>query len=980
MDFKKAVETKKEQQSVSLKQEHQSGLQKETVLLQPQQQEDGQRKQEQSMPAEYRYQGEESLDASRVMSKSQGDGIQAVVHQPAFSLLGSQAELRSERILSGGNLTQAEQEEIEKEEKDFTLMSVEEYKQILDEEESGGITDEELRAQGIEVERELPAGFEVLEGLKQELEADHDSASPSFTLVKTTMDTLLLTMKDAKKNERDCANALFQLRNAAVQYYNTHRGHRYSGKGKRRKDLINRIISASQEAAVHESTPQSIRNIVLDQMLSDQSREGFESKKSKEFFRELAKKEAGFDQVDEYSYKMWFRFRHKEVQGKNLDRDMNIETVIEKTKELTGIKDRRVADVLTPQYEVNEAGEPVSEQDRQNKAKTEEWIERIQSPDLQVRKPVLDAYFQEILQCNIKPEMVTRKYMLEHYDEMNRLTLLTWNFPNLITDDKLNKAYFESLPGQVKEALDKRLTLIAPLAYEFHMIEQEKNTKKGVFLGEVDRRALKADKDEAFVKDFLKQKKVALKEEPEEGTEPYQYMFIQEYQNMQKKPEEGLNLDGLMQQEYQTHTQQAEGFAAMFRKESSNVKQEIMQGKIKQFQHIQQLELPDSLYANGAHLEDIERLFEKKKQFEREHGNGADGELRRLEDTWKNYLELVTKQTQLSLRSSALIHTVNAGMRKEGENGELSFTPLSKEEQASMRQEYDLNRVQEDLFLDQIHKLYNELAGQLAVQPHEKLKARELYEWQEKNRGVTWASFHFGESVMQYYSNLEFTEEEEKCADIFLRKYDAGGSQLKGKLARLVYHFRKPYQRDASGNPLNEEEAKKKAENDRIFAGIFSTRINATTGEEEPDYDRQAKVLEEQIDKLIQFPLDVFELSMEMNGYYLEQMQSFLSAAFMFTGWTTSGYCKFAPKVLALIPEEKREFMNKAMELEVAYTGALPINSYGVDGTKGCILSSVNKMTANTEEISTMIRITQFLPLLAEVKELQKKLQGQPTT
>lgn len=201
--------------------------------------------------------------------------------------------VRSEEILKGNELADKQQEQIQEQEQ-----------QIAQEAQVSGQQEEAQARTDQEEKQDIPE-YEALITLQQELQGDHDSASPEFQAVRQKMDLMVSVMNQDMSAQAD---AMYELRQAAVHYYNTHRGYRWSSKGKRRKDLINRIIDQVQAAIVSDAIPESVQCAILNRIMSDPSPEGFSSKKTVEFARAQAKikaEEAGTDQVDEYSFKMY---------------------------------------------------------------------------------------------------------------------------------------------------------------------------------------------------------------------------------------------------------------------------------------------------------------------------------------------------------------------------------------------------------------------------------------------------------------------------------------------------------------------------------------------------------------------------------------------------------------------------------------------------------------------------------------------------
>lgn len=234
----------------------------------------------------------------------------------------------AELILEGEQLSKNKQEQIHKAEQE---MKETESSRLKEKEEAQDPTPELLA---------IHKKFRII---KASFDEDTDSSSQTYTQVKTTLNSLLEAMGKRKMDRDTLSDALLACRNAAVHYYNTHRGHRWSEKGKRRKDLVNRLVDATHEA-INEELTESVRDKVISAMLLDTSDTGYESKKSKEFFCAQAKKESGRANADEYSYQIRYTNRLME-KWHEIDANGPLELVAEKI-----LKYEIKPEVLTPEY------------------------------------------------------------------------------------------------------------------------------------------------------------------------------------------------------------------------------------------------------------------------------------------------------------------------------------------------------------------------------------------------------------------------------------------------------------------------------------------------------------------------------------------------------------------------------------------------------------------------------------------------------
>ena len=237
----------------------------------------------------------------------------------------------AELILEGEQLSQNKQEQIHKAEQEMKETESSRLKEKEEEEEQ----DLSPKLEDIHI---------TLQNIKASFDADTDSSSQTFTFVKTTLNSLLEAMENKDTEGHTLSDALLVCRNAAVHYYNTHRGHRWSDKGKRRKDLINQLVDATHEAMVNQELPEIVRDRTISAMLLDTTDTGYESKKSKEFFCAQAKKESGRANADEYSYQIRYTNRLME-KWHEIDANRPLELVAEKI-----LKYEIKPEVLTPEY------------------------------------------------------------------------------------------------------------------------------------------------------------------------------------------------------------------------------------------------------------------------------------------------------------------------------------------------------------------------------------------------------------------------------------------------------------------------------------------------------------------------------------------------------------------------------------------------------------------------------------------------------
>ena len=420
----------------------------------------------------------QQMDLSEVQQEPVVDlKTQIVVTAPIHETVSA------ERLLNGEQLSAQKKEQISQQEQQMRQET------IL----------EEQKEQQEEVQ--LSAAYQMLADLHRELLADTDTASAEFQAVKTTFSRLMEVLSDAHAPVKYQQDALFDARQAAVHYYNTHRGHRWSKKGKRRKDLVNRIIDSVQEAVVSDETLELVKWQVLSKMMSDPSPEGFSSKKTRDFAKAQARKEAGFQKVDEYSYRIHCQINYRLVIDREAARLYGRKERMERIP--TGFNDERAMVLYAPPYQVNAQGEPLTEQDQQIRQKGIAFYEAMESEDLQLRKPILDEAIQSMLDFEVDRKLLDPKYLLEHYEEVNAQMLNIWYGDNLFSKDRLNKEYMNQMPDSVKQELKLRTKILEQFSVYLSAVVVNRNIDQDGRFKE-ENKTFGPPQTPAFVKEFIK--------------------------------------------------------------------------------------------------------------------------------------------------------------------------------------------------------------------------------------------------------------------------------------------------------------------------------------------------------------------------------------------------------------------------------------------------------------------------------------------
>lgn len=395
---------------------------------------------------------------------------------------------RAERVLSGEQLSEQSQEQIAKQEQQMHQ------------------TQAKQEQQANKTQKQLSPSYAALASLNEQLQADHDTASPEFQNVKETMKRLMDLMSGEHVIERHQEQAIFDLRKAAVHYYNTHRGYRWSRKGKKRKELINNIIDQVQEALISDETSALVKYDTLCMIARDTSAEGMSSIKTQRFFRAQAEKVLGAGVGDEYTYLLHCEMKRQDAR----DDKIKELTGHSKRKKIVGFTDKAAYTFCVPFYYTDENGQPLDEQEQRKMEEGQRFLNCMESDDIQIRKPALDQYLQKILDWTPDQRLFEPEYVWTHFGEVKEQSLLLLLYSNLFVSNQENGQYLQSLPQHVQDQIEMR-SMIATNIFGgwYPQIMRAKNIdQSGVFFKEEERIELggemKRIKKESIYREFMK--------------------------------------------------------------------------------------------------------------------------------------------------------------------------------------------------------------------------------------------------------------------------------------------------------------------------------------------------------------------------------------------------------------------------------------------------------------------------------------------
>ena len=118
--------------------------------------------------------------------------------------------------------------------------------------------------------------------------------------------------------------------------------------------------------------------------------------------------------------------------------------------------DKRVLGIFVHGHQVNQNGEPASEEDAAYRAADLQFLEDYISKDVERRRPHLDRMMEQALSVNVTPELLTPDYMEYHAGEVHKALNTLVYFEN-VYHDPVNKPYFDALPQLTRDLIESRV-------------------------------------------------------------------------------------------------------------------------------------------------------------------------------------------------------------------------------------------------------------------------------------------------------------------------------------------------------------------------------------------------------------------------------------------------------------------------------------------------------------------------------------------
>ena len=314
--------------------------------------------------------------------------------------------------------------------------------------------------------------------LMQNFAQKEDYSSERYMDVYRKLSHLSYMRKNSSVKEK--ADAYMDCYKAAVRYYNDHRGHRWSAAGKRRKEKVNELISVLQQTLGSEILRVDVSDMVIGRMLSDTSDTGFTSKKSREFFREKARMQAGGENADEYSYKMAYYKRADYQRYKQMSSDFGMDPMQEVNL---------LSFDMAQNYKVNLVGLPLTERDAEIKKNTESFLKAVNGTQEQ-KQELFQKYAAEFIKLETTPEMMTPEYVLDHWEQMRRISSesqwLVKAFSHMDAEKQtLTHDFMHTLSEKDQQELNNRLKLFENLPELMDALAEAKNVQDDVYVEKI---------------------------------------------------------------------------------------------------------------------------------------------------------------------------------------------------------------------------------------------------------------------------------------------------------------------------------------------------------------------------------------------------------------------------------------------------------------------------------------------------------------
>ncbi len=322
----------------------------------------------------------------------------------------------------------------------------------------------------------LPAGFEAFEKIHRDLLQDTEASNKEFSQLKNAMQALF-----NKFNKRACAGKeyayskeFFALRDATIKYLDTHKGHRFSKKGKRRQSLASDLKEKLDNILIENKTLLEMR---IDRIENSKEVYSRENDKILLDVGKLQLKASGIateDRIKKLTPEM-VRIgrvirREKqcsEIIAKKLGKPFNPET---------GMDGRCLIHGAEKLFNFNSDGTPASEEDARLMDKNIAFAEAFLDEDKTKRHKYLDEIIGKLLSIPIESDYFRPEKVQKAYGKYREMSLLMINYQNIFEADTYNMEYLQHQP----ECVQKKLASLADVNAAFTYMIGEMAEQNGV--------------------------------------------------------------------------------------------------------------------------------------------------------------------------------------------------------------------------------------------------------------------------------------------------------------------------------------------------------------------------------------------------------------------------------------------------------------------------------------------------------------------
>lgn len=352
------------------------------------------------------------------------------------------------------NLAEKKVSEVPVQKENFEMLNMSKFAAEQKEENAGG-----NQAVNAEKEDKEMKHITALKGLLSTIRDKKYGTSDdkgTWYIIQSSGEAFLKNIENKSDQER--GEELAELLKSAQRYLGTHKGKRFTKKGRDRVDFAKSIVKSVSD--ILQSFTMEGRVVAVDAILQKQNEvsqpgEAEAKELNKQFFTEYAKKTLKDD--EDYITDKTFILMHKQEQDDVFGKSMG---------KITGGTFKE--SIYSRMYNRNPFAKNViltrngdiRTEDAHDAKLTEINTKRLFTCDPE-EAPYMarSAFIKMLSQCKITPDMFTREYMDNHYIELRQLADYLYQLQNVYTDWKgrhgeLAEKEYRSWPDAIQKKLD----------------------------------------------------------------------------------------------------------------------------------------------------------------------------------------------------------------------------------------------------------------------------------------------------------------------------------------------------------------------------------------------------------------------------------------------------------------------------------------------------------------------------------------------